>query len=215
MFYLEEFDKETLRFGDVLQGYIHSELIIGEPYNEISINEYKYQIDTVFPKFSVVMTPCCSIGKNTISLAPLRKIDRNFFRHPDVINDFTLLNREIEPQLTFPPEYWDNMDEEEQKQRSKVGKSLEFLSYFFYKQTDLFPEYEIQTKNHTFKSSYYMVDFKTIHSLTCNKIIKDKVQFEILQSKCLELTVYTRKELRDKLAYYFGRAAPEDEVYLH
>ena len=27
MFYLEEFDKETLRFGDVLQGYIHSELI--------------------------------------------------------------------------------------------------------------------------------------------------------------------------------------------
>lgn len=79
---------------------------------------------------------------------------------------------------------------------------------------DLFPEYEIRYKGEQYFSRYYVIDFRHIYPLRCDGITRNKIDEVILRSKCLELTPHTRKILREKLAYYFGRPAEEDEIIL-
>jgi hypothetical protein len=70
------------------------------------------------------------------------------------------------------------------------------------------------TKKEVYHTEFYMIDFKTIFCIKCNKIVKDNIDNDILQSKCLELSPYARQELRDKLAFYYARVPEEDIVFL-
>lgn len=59
---------DTLRLGDVVKGYYSAKLKISDPKEnkkELTIN-----INENNPIHFIVLTPCCSIEKNIISLSP-------------------------------------------------------------------------------------------------------------------------------------------------
>lgn len=107
MFYQEELDLNTLRFGDIIQGSIGTVPVIEKPLSVDVIKGYKYEIKSYVYEFSVIMTPCCSIGYNTISLVPFKKITPEIIKNsnPDIFKDFTLLNRKIEKKKSFIQKY--------------------------------------------------------------------------------------------------------------
>ena len=93
MFYKQEFTPNALRFGDVIEGYVKILTILDAPITKSTTNDYKYHIESNFPQFSVIMTPCCNIKNQLISLTPLRQIPRNLFKNPYFVEDFTKINR--------------------------------------------------------------------------------------------------------------------------
>lgn len=221
MFYTDSIDFTTLRLGDVLEGYIDAVPLIEETINGNTLKGYKYDIKIHNPLFSVVLTPCCSIGQSTISLAPLRKITSDIFkdRNQEVIRDFTLLNSEIETKNFVSEEIWNNRYSEEKKEKLELeGKKWAYIDLFFYSKNEvLFEEYDVKvkyskTKIETYKTGYYMLDFKNISQLRCNKIITNQIHDDILETKCLELVKKIRGQLRDKITNYYGRIPDEDLI---
>ncbi|MFX1374905.1 MAG: hypothetical protein ACFFA0_03755 [Promethearchaeota archaeon] len=220
MFYAETIDFTTLRLGDVLEGYIEAIPLIEEPLNDIIFKGYKYDLKIHNPSFSIVMTPCCSIGQNTISLAPLRKITSDIFkdRNSKVIEDFTLLNSEIETKDIVSEEIWNNRYTPELREKYELeGKKWAYIDLFFYSEYNIFEEYEVEVKYSkddikSYKTRYYMVDFKNISQLRCNKIITNQIHDVILKTKCLELSINAREQLREKITNYYGRIPDEDLI---
>lgn len=215
MFYQEEFDLENLRFGDVIQGFIGTVPVIENPLSDAFIKGYKYEIKSYIYEFSVIMTPCCSIGNNTISLAPLKKITPDITKNlnSDIIKDFIPLNRKIEYRKFIYPKIWNEILTDEQRSEHELdGPQWVYIDIFFYKEHDLFEEYSIKKDNNIYNTRDYRIDFKEIYQLKCNKIQRNKIGVEILKSKCLELTIQTRDELREKIAFYYTRVPKEDET---
>ncbi|MHA1195340.1 MAG: hypothetical protein ACTSRH_02450 [Promethearchaeota archaeon] len=215
MFYKDDFTPNALRLGDVIEGYVNFLPIIDSPWIEPINKEFNFRIEFIFSKFYVIMTPCCNIEHQLISLSPLRKIPNNLFKNPYLVEDFTRINREMDPQYTVPPDVWtERFSQEERQRRLSQGKGYVFNYYFVYKENDIFSEYEVNIKGKKIKTRYYLVDFRYNYPLKCEKITRQKIDDIILRSKCLELTVFTREELRNKLAFYYGRPAPEDNSIL-
>ena len=206
MFYSDKMDK-ALRFGDVLSGYFSTTPIITEPFLEETKN---YNIDVSFPIFSVVVAPCCEIRNKTISLTPLIKIRSSFLDNPYLEEDLTRVNLRLTPEQVIPPFVWEGMPPEEKQRRLEVGNQFAFLNLFVYEKHDLLPEYAIHRKGVNSKTNSYMIDFKNIHKLCCDKI-NSSIDAP-LESKLLQLTISTRSGLRDKIASYYGRVPKEDEV---
>ncbi len=206
MFYTEEMDN-ALRFRDVLKGYFSTSPVIKEPLLKKPKN---YNIDVTFPIFSVIIAPCCEIGNKTISLTSLIQVRGSFFDNPYLAEDLTRVNRRMTPEQAIPPSAWNIMPDEEKQRRLELGSQFAFLSLFVYEKHDLLPKYTRHRRGTDIKTNHYMIDFKNTHKLCCDKIISPiKAP---LDSKVLQLSVETRKELREKIAYYYGRAAPEDEA---
>jgi len=212
MFYQKEMEK-ILRFGDVLRGYIFINTTIKKPILDIpKEKEDNYKIYVEIPKYSAVLTPCCSIGEGKkITLCPLEIVKSDFLKNPNWIKDLTKINREMEPEEALPPEKWKDLKEDEQKKRKEEGRGYVELDYFIYDENELFDEYPIKDKN----IKYYMIDFKKAYSIKCDMIKrpeKTKPEDVIIKSKILQLTIEARGELRDKIAYYYGRVPEEDKV---
>jgi len=207
MFYAEE-KSAALRFGDVLRGYFSTTPVIKEPMLEKTIRAYNIDVD--FPPFSVIMDPCCEIGKKMISLTPLIPVRGSFFANPYLAEDLTRVNRKMLPQQAIPPHAWEQLTAEQKQERLAVGLEYAFLSLFIYEKHDLLPKYTVHRKEGPTETNCYMVDFRNIHRLCCDKIISP--EDAPLESKVLELSIETRKELRDKVASYYGRVPAEDQV---
>jgi len=208
MFYKEGNDN-VLRFGDILKGYVLTTPNIVEPILTISNTGYNIEID--LPFFSVVITPCCSIGQKTISLTPLIKLPSAFFKNPYLSEDFTRINREMEPKQSVPPDTWKILPEEEKQKRLKEGNAYACLELFVYEKNDLFPKYSIYiNKQKNIETNYYMIDFKNIYKLNCEKI--NTPEDAPIDSKCLQLSNQVRNELRDKISYYYARVPKEDKI---
>lgn len=208
MFYQEEVD-QALRFGDVLRGYISATPNIKEPLIKEPIwpalNE-GYNIDISLPTFTAVLSPCCSIREKTIALSPLMKLRSDFFKNPYFAEDFTRINRKMDPQKTVPPDKWEEFSQEEKQRHVKEGETYALLSLFIYEKHDLFPKYTL--RGH--EINYYMVDFRNTYKLNCEKIITP--QESPLDSKCLQLSTEARSELQDKIAFYYTRIPVEDRI---
>ena len=211
MFYQkeEEMDK-ALRFGDVLKGYISVIPKIKEPFLD-KLN-YDYNLNIELPFFSVALSPCCSIGEKKISLSPLVPVRRTFFDNPYFDGDLTRINLKMKPINAFSPEKWEEKSAVEKADILKNDSVYTLLEFFIYMENDLFPEYPIRKHGETVKIKYYMIDFRNIYRIDCEKI--ESANKVPLDSKCLQLTVETRAELRDKIAYYFARIPEEDKVLL-
>ena len=208
MFYAKEADK-ALRFGDLLKGYFSTTPVIKEPVLGEPIK--KYNIDVDFPAFSVIMDPCCQIGKKTISLTPLIPIRGSFFANPYLTGDLTRLNRKMEPQQAIPPHAWKRMTPEQRLERLAVGREYAFVSLFIYEKHDLLPKYTLhRPRGKYIETNYYMTNFRNIHKLCCDKI--NTPEDAPLESKVLQLSIETRKELREKVASYYGTPPPEDRA---
>jgi len=204
MFYQESMD-EMLRFGDVLQGYILASANIDEPNSNKN-----YKIDINLPTYCVIISPTCSIGYKMISLSPLIKLNGAFFNNPYFAEDLTRINREMEPQQTVAPKVWENLPSQEKEKRLKEGYAYAFLEFFVYDKNELFPNYTIHRKEGNIETNYYMIDFRNTFKVSCEKIITPKDA--PLESKLLQLSIQSISELRNKLAFYYGKVPEEDKL---
>lgn len=207
MFYQSE-DKidKVLRLGDVVRGYLSTSTKIKQPFLSLEASVYhNYEINIEVPQYSVVLTPCCSIGDTMVSLTPLGPLYKNFFKNEYFAEDFTRINREMEPQQAFASDDWERLPPEEQREIQVKSRNYALLYIFVYAPHDLFPMYEKRGQ----ETNYYMVDFRNVQTLRCDLIkSRDKTKEEetpILESKCLQLSDQAREELRNKLSYYYGR----------
>ncbi len=209
MFYQKEID-EALRFGDVLRGYISVTPNIEEPVLDRFKEKHKVNIDLYLPSFAVVISPCCSIGDKVISLTPLIQLRPAFFDNPYFSQDLTRINRKMKPQQAVAPEVWDRFPDEEKRKRLEAGDTYALLELFVYEENDSFPQYTLHRRQGDIKTNYYMIDFRNIYKLNCKKIVTP--QNSPLESKYLQLSIQTRSELRDKIAFYYARVPEEDKI---
>jgi len=66
----------------------------------------------------------------------------------------------------------------------------------------------VKRKGGPSETGYYMLDFRRICRIECNKVVKPEQA--PLEPKVLQISIETRGELREKLAWYFGRIPKED-----
>lgn len=83
-----------------------------------------------------------------------------------------------------------------------------FKELFVYAGHEILPKYSIHRKEGDIETNYYMIDFRNVSRVNCEKVIT--AENSPLEAKCLELSVETRAELREKVAAYFARIPKED-----
>jgi hypothetical protein len=200
--------EKTLRLGDVITGFQVATPQVHQPFAEKS----EWTIAVAKPPYLVVMTPCCSIEKKGLVLAPLTPIRPVFLMNEHFAEDLTRINREVVPEKSVPIEVWEKrLPPERKEEMLAMGPSYAFRDCFVYDQHDLLRPYTLNSKPPK-ETSFYMVDFKCTYRIDCNLIDRDVAPPP--EMKILQLSVPTRDELRRKLAMYFGRIPKEDAALL-
>lgn len=207
MFYANQQD-DALRFGDVLEGFPLAACNIEKP-----AHTHKYQIEIRQPRYCVILSPCCSIGKKIISLAPLIKIRPSFLKNPYFRDDLTNINRRMHPMQAFPPGAWEKLSADERQRRLGEGLTYAFVDVFVYGEHDLLPRYTLDLKDEpNLKTRYHMLDFRQLTLVNCSSINSPKES--PLSAKVLQLDISSREELRQKLSTYFSRVPKEDAAMM-
>lgn len=232
MFFQDAIGKK-LRFGDVLKGYLSTTPRISEPFDESG--KEPYNIDVRVPEFSVVMDPCCHIGGGSISLTPLIQVKPHFWDTPCLTEDMTRINHKAMPKDLMHPVVWNRLPGEEKLQALSAIPDYGLRNYFIYKENSVFPPYDVKREmrynevvdsdsklpkyekikeQRVITTRYYMINFKNIYHLNCEKIstIKNMANEEILRSICIQLSIKTRNALRDKMSFYFRNRPEEDRM---
>ena len=209
LFYQEKID-EGFRFGDVLKGFVSSTPTISDPLLKPSHGDYTIEVSK--PSYCAIISPCCSISDKIISLSPLIPIRNSFFKNPYFAEDLTRINRRLtEPKFAFPPHVWEQMPDGKKEEHLLKGSSYTLVDLFIYKEHEIFPEYEVHMKGaDNIKTKYYMIDFRNTFKVNCSKI-KDPKNVPN-EAKCLQLTIESRRELREKISQYYGRVPDEDLI---
>jgi hypothetical protein len=212
MFYAGQ-PSDSLRFGDVVRGFVSATPEIDRPRFENVIGklgEFGLAISRV--PFSVVLSPCCSIADKMVSLAPLIQIRPGFLKNPYFAEDLTRINRLMEPEQSVDPHTWKALPEPEKQKRLATGRAYALMEVFVYASHDLLPPYTLDRKEGNVKLNVYMVDFRQAYRVTCESI--KSPQKQPLEAKYLELSVRARRDLREKIAHYYGRTPQEDVAEL-
>lgn len=232
MFYLGAIEKK-LRFGDVLKGFVSTTPKISEPFVQ-STNDH-YNIGVFLPEFSVVMDPCCQIGGGTISLTPLIQVKPHFWDIQYLAEDMTRINRKAMPKDLMHPETWNRMPVEKKLEAINAIPDYGQRNYFVYGENGEFPKYTVKRdirfievvdpetqlpkyektqEQKTITTGHYMIDFKNIYHVNCDKIFPPEkaIDAKVFGSKVLQLAIRTRNELRDKMAFYYGYPPIEDRI---
>lgn len=223
-----------LRFGDILKGYPSIIPTIEGPFLD-SITDHK--IDYDIQNFLVIMDPCCAIERNSLSLTLLTKIDSNVWDTPYLAENIARINDLQSPINCAHPTTWNKYKEEEKRMLLSSDYRYPYNNYFVYDPIPEFDEYPITGRgNYVLKedvdtglphytlegkishtTSCYMIDFKKIFHINCNKIKNQNrvpLDGEIQKSKVAELDAKAREKLRNKMATYYGTPAPEDIALL-
>lgn len=211
MFYIEQ-PSNALRFGDVVRGFVAATPNIEYPNISGGSEKSAFTLDIVHSQYSVILSPCCSIGNKVISLAPLIKILPSFLNNPYFAEDLTRINRMMEPEQTLPPETWEKLPEHERQKRQAAGRAYALVEYFIFAEHDLLSQYVLNRKNGNVPIGFYMVDFRQTYQVRCDKV--NNATDSPIDAKYLELAVETRKELREKIGNYYGRTPQEDIAVL-
>jgi len=207
VFYQESIDP-GFRFGDVIKGFISATPNVSNP--PINSDNTDYSID-ISISYCAIVSPCCSIKDKVISLSPLLHVNKDIFKNPYFKEDLTRINRIVPPEKSVSPIAFKKMPPEKKEEILSKDHSYTFVNLFIYKEHDLFPEYPIRLKDaDDFNTRYYVIDFRNTFRVNCSKIQNPTNVPPGL--KCLQLTIDTRKVLRDKIAYYYGRTPAEDIV---
>lgn len=205
MFYEEKVDK-ILRFGDVITNIVEYTPII----DDLTYNRSRpYFIECKMNQYYVVMSPCCSIENNILSVTPLLQLNPSLIKNSYLCDDFTRLNVEMDPRNSVPSESWEKMGVEKQNQLLAMEQSYAFLNLFIYKKDIKLKPYVLKTKSNSIETGFYMIDFKNIFYISSKEIQRGK---DLSFIKILQLSIDTRKELRDKLTHYFSRVPDEDKI---
>jgi hypothetical protein len=203
-FYLDPPTKE-LRFGDIVTGFQHPTVRIDTPDSSVDL-----RITVSKPQYFVVMTPCCDIELQAFSLAPLEQVRDAIVKRPRLRENLLMVNVKFKPKDGFAQEEIERMDGPKQAELAAAPEAYSYQDCFIYEPNGLFAPYEVKRKGQTVASlQHRMVDFKRIFRVDCSMI--ERAQELPAGIKISELSVETRAQLREKVAYYFGRPATEDE----
>jgi hypothetical protein len=144
-------------------------------------------------------------------LSPLKPILRKWLGNPYFVEDLTRINRPMTAQQTLSPEEWARLSEPEKQERLDFSKpAFALVEYFVYEQHPLLLAYDHNWKRESRRIGHYMIDFRKLHKVDCPKI-KSATECP-MDAKVLQLSIDTRTQLRDKIAYYFGRTPEEDQT---
>jgi len=216
MGFYSNYPDSALRFGDVVQGFVFATVKLYEPFPADTdgthfLDDSGYSVDISLPRFSVVMSPSCSIGERMVSLAPLLKVKHKFFENEYYAENLTNINRIMQPQQALPRHAWENkLTPKEREEKMSQGNVYALVELFVYERHDLFPPYTLkENKKAEITTNYYMIDFRSIQYINCSSVAS--AENSPLKSKVLQLSDDTRRELWDKLINYYTResqAAP-------
>ena len=143
-------------------------------------------------------------------LAPLGPIRIAFYKNPHLVEDLTRINQQVPAEHTLPPTAWEKMPPEEAATRLAEGRGWIFNECFVYAPHDLLGDYPLSTRDGPRRIGHYLVDFATTFRAECQAVERGRPA--PTGSKILELTIATRKQLREKLATYYSRVPDEDMV---
>ncbi len=206
----------SLRLGDVVRGFPWVVPHLASPPEGDRLPEYELRITS--PSCFVVLTPCCAIGgSKRLSLAPLKELEGSLLRNPYLAKDPLRLNLRMPVEVSMPPEEWTKRGEEYQKERREAaalegGLTYCHYHYFVYAGSDCFSEYTWRYKASSITTRSQLLDFREAFSVECDAVLNQSVL--AVEMKRLELEAEARRQLRDKLAWYFGRPALEDLAIL-
>jgi len=207
MFYLEKIEN-SLRFGDVIKGFINITPSLKKPIFDPIENEFPVSIK--YHRFYVIISPCCSISDKVISLSPLIEIRGLFFDNSYFLNDLTNINRKMLPMQAVSNDVWNKLPSEEKDKRTLVGESYALKDNFIYEKNDLFPFYVInRKKGDNVTTNYYMIDFRNTFKVNCDSLNSQNITGE---SKLLQLSIDVRGQLRNKISHFYARIPVEDEI---
>lgn len=223
MFYQDEHDYDNdLRFGDVikLDGLASVIPIFNNLNPETTINDYT--LDITKQPLCVVITPCCSIGLNTIILTPLIQVQKGFYKNQYYCEDLTRINRQMTARQSISDidlaEITDPI-EREARLNEPVGYAL--LENLIYEPHEKLPTYPLRVKmpnsnREDITVGHYMIDLRKNFRINSNTIVYDEDSGcnDIGNLKLLELSVDTRKEFREKISWYYFKPTKEDEMLL-
>lgn len=209
MFYYSKIDV-VFRFGDVVRGFACSTPVIENPV--LDGHDFPFDLEVYSSRLSVVLSPCCSIDKGILSLAPLQELIPIFFKNPWWVEDFTCLNRPMPAERTIPPHKWKAMSQEiKERELDLENDAYAFDDFFIYQEHPLLPQYTVDLIGQpNQETGCYMVDFKTAYRINCDKIKRDKEH--PIDAKLLQLSKESRADLRNKITAYFARIPVEDQV---
>lgn len=214
MFYRNGLGKE-LRFGDIVKGFVLTNTVLFKTH--WNTQNPPYDINVFTPQFCVIMTPCCSIEDKTITVTPLINVRISFFDNPYLAEDLTRINRMMTPQQSVSPQVWGQFKAEEQQRRIGEGNTFAHDNLFIYDKHEILHVYPLSRKRgievQSITTGYYMIDFKNIVKVNCDRIISPSDSPS--ESRLLELTVEARDELRIKLSRYYSRRPKEDQLLLN
>ena len=109
----------------------------------------------------------------------------------------------MRPQEAFAPERWAAFTPTQKAEHQSNDYVYAMIDLFVYDGHDYFPAYEVRLGGKVIKTQCYMIDFRSIYKVDCEKIqTPEKVPFE---AKCLQLSETTRDDLQAKIAYYYTR----------
>lgn len=205
MFYSQNISN-ALRMGDIVQGFILGAAHQQEP----KTSPHDYQVSLRSPLFSVILTPCCSIGERTLTLAPLVVINPKWLDNTYFAADLTNINREMNPEQTVSPEVWQKLPEVERTRRLEESRAYALVEWFVFPPHPALGTYKVKRGGAEIEVDHFAIDFRSAHRVECEAVVNTK-QVPIA-AKVLELGVEGRTELRNKLSGYFGRVPQEDAV---
>ena len=209
MFYSQEPDS-ALRFGDVISGFVSSI----PRMNDLATNQKHpdYQLDLSMPEFCVVLSPCCSIGDSTLTLAPLQIVINSFFKNPYFVEDLTRMNRPVPPELSVSPADWQQFSEDDRQNRLKEESAYVNIEYFVYAEHEILPRYKVTLRKIEYETGCYMIDFRKCFRVICHRV--RSANDSPIEAKYLQLTVEARQDLRMKISKYYSRPPQEDLALL-
>jgi len=207
--FYEDSPESALRFGDVVAGF---QFATPQAHNPSRERQNDWAIAVSSPAYAVVVTPCCSIEQRAFALAPLVQIRPSFLKNEYLAEDLTRINQKVAPEQSVPRDGWEKLPFERRQSLIAKGPSYVFIDCFVYEEHALLCKYTLQRKGGPVEAGHYMVDFKSICRVDCNLV--DREQPAPPGTKILQLSVWTRQAMREKLSYYYGRPAEEDLSYL-
>ena len=211
MSFYETTPSDALRLGDVVRGVVFAAPCFKDAKDS---PQRHFSVNIEHPSFTVILTPCCSIDRGEIVVAPLRPIRPSFLSNPYWTEDLTCLNRVMKPELMVSPKQWSKMTDKEKMGRWPEGLQTEdyaVLDAFVYAPDARLPRYTLHTKEQGQREvETYMISFKDITKVMCKGIQRNSHNL----FKLLELSVFAREELRQKLIVYYGRVPEEDKAAL-
>lgn len=193
----------------MVTGFQLAALYMNSPHRSATLD---LQIHLSQPRYFAVMTPCCSIEMKSIALAPLDELSSEFLSLPQLWDDLTSVNRQMQAERAVPPKKWEHLDATKRSEILAKGMRYVLLDYFIYDVHVFFEAYPLKRNKESRDFRHRLVNFKKIFRVDCSQIDRD--HDAPAGVKLLQLTDDVRGQLRDKLAYFFGRVPDEDLMTL-